>query len=87
MSIAFSNRRVTHLRDHNARDDFGIIWKHCVMLYERGKVQIKSEIVSVESKKVSVKSEIVLVESGMVPTESGSVSELWEINYELININ
>jgi hypothetical protein len=68
MSVAFSNHRVTHLRDHDARDDFGIIWKHHVIFYERGKVPTKSEI-------VLVKSEIVSVESGMVPTESRSVSK------------
>jgi hypothetical protein len=38
MFDAFSNRRVTHLRDHDARDDFGIIQKHRVMFYERGKI-------------------------------------------------
>jgi hypothetical protein len=61
---------VTHLRDHDARDDFGIIRKHRVMLYERGKVPIKFEIVPVESKTVSVNSGIVSVESRMIPTES-----------------
>jgi hypothetical protein len=27
----------THVRDNDARDDFGIIQKHRVMFYERGK--------------------------------------------------
>jgi hypothetical protein len=36
MSVVFSNRRVTHLRDLNARDGFGNIRKHYVMLYEIG---------------------------------------------------
>jgi hypothetical protein len=36
MFVTFSNRRVTHLRDHDARDDFGTIRKHHVMFYERG---------------------------------------------------
>jgi hypothetical protein len=38
MYVAFLNHRVTHLRDHDARDDFGIIRKQCVMIYERGKI-------------------------------------------------
>jgi hypothetical protein len=60
MCVAFSNRRITHLRDHDARDDFGTIWKHRVMFYERErKVPTKSKIVSAES-------EIVLVKSGIV---------------------
>jgi hypothetical protein len=37
MFVAFSNHRVTHLRDHDARDDFGIIRKHRVIFYKRGK--------------------------------------------------
>jgi hypothetical protein len=45
MSVAFSNHRVTHLWDQDARDDFGTIRKHRVMFYERGKVPIKSKIV------------------------------------------
>jgi hypothetical protein len=36
MSVAFSNRRVTHLRDLDARDGFCNIRKHRVMIYERG---------------------------------------------------
>jgi hypothetical protein len=32
MSIVFSNRRVTHLRDLDARDGFGNIRKHRVMI-------------------------------------------------------
>jgi hypothetical protein len=75
MSVIFSNHRVTDLRDHDARDDFGIIWKQCVMLYERGKSYNQSEIVSAKSEIVSVKSRIVSVESGMISMESGSVSE------------
>jgi hypothetical protein len=75
MSVAFSYRRVTHLRDHDARDNFGIIRKHHVILYEREKVPTKSEIVSAESKIVSMKSGIVSVEFGMVLMESESVSE------------
>jgi hypothetical protein len=35
--VAFLNRRVTHLRDLDARDGFGIIRKQCLMTYERGK--------------------------------------------------
>jgi hypothetical protein len=40
MSVAFSNHRVTYKRDHDAREDFGIIGKHHVMLYARGKFQL-----------------------------------------------
>jgi hypothetical protein len=54
---------------------FGIIWKQCVMIYERGKVPTKFKIVSMESEIVLVKSGIVSVESGLVSTELGSVSE------------
>jgi hypothetical protein len=75
MSVAFSNHRVTHLRDLDARDGFGIIRKQCVMFMREGKVPTKSEIVLAESKIVLVKSKIVSVESRMVPTESESVSE------------
>jgi hypothetical protein len=35
--VAFSNRRVTHLRHLDGRDGFGIIRKQRVMFYERGK--------------------------------------------------
>jgi hypothetical protein len=35
MSVAFSNRQVTHLRDLDARDGFGNIQIHRVMIYER----------------------------------------------------
>jgi ssDNA-specific exonuclease RecJ len=35
MYVVFSNRRVTYLRDLDARDGFGNIQKHRVMIYER----------------------------------------------------
>jgi hypothetical protein len=35
LSVVFSNRWVTHLRDLDARDGFGNIRKHRVMIYER----------------------------------------------------
>jgi hypothetical protein len=60
MSVVFSNRWVTHLRDLDARDGFGNIWKHRVMIYERGNSLKKSEIVLAKSKIVSVESKIVL---------------------------
>jgi hypothetical protein len=72
-SIAFSNRRVIHLRDHDARDDFCITGN--TVGYDREKVPTKSEVISAESEIVSVKSRIVLVESGMVLMESESVLE------------
>jgi hypothetical protein len=55
------------------------------MLYERGKVPTKSEIVLAESQIVSVKFRIVSVESGMVPMESRSVSESQGININYMN--
>jgi hypothetical protein len=87
LSVMFSNGRVTHLRDLDARDGFVIIRKQRVMFMREGKVPTKSKIVSVESEIVLVKSRIVSVESNMVSLESGSVSEWQENNYELININ
>jgi hypothetical protein len=75
MYVAFSNRRVTHLRDLDARDGFGIIRKQCVMFMREGKVPTKSKIVSTESEIILVKSEIVSMLSGMVLTESRSVLE------------
>jgi hypothetical protein len=44
MSVAFSNYRVTHLRDLDARDGFGIIQKQCVMFMREIKVPTKSKI-------------------------------------------
>jgi hypothetical protein len=41
MPVMFSNRRVTHLRDLDARDGFCNIQKHCMMIYERGRVPTK----------------------------------------------
>jgi hypothetical protein len=36
MSVVFSNRQITHLRDLDAQDGFGNIQKHHVTIYERG---------------------------------------------------
>jgi hypothetical protein len=75
MSVAFSNRRVTHLRYLIAQDGL-VLFENTVWWFMRQViVPTKSELVSEDSKIVSVESKIVSMEFERVSMKSRSVSK------------